>query len=78
MDTDNWNTSQLAYLGDDLQNVGDISYEYNYGGSVNGLILNDEGISGFGGGNGEVSNPFQYVNITVMWNGQKESFVLQP
>ncbi|MCG2730240.1 MAG: hypothetical protein L6276_08145, partial [Acetobacterium sp.] len=81
MDCNNWNTYQLAYLGDDLENVGDdIAFEFNQGFSGTGVRLNDEGIANLGssGGNGGGAYPPQDVALTVMWNGQEESFVLQP
>ena len=83
MDNYGWETSQLAYIGDDPENVGNISVEYNRtgsGGKGTGLNINDEGTVniGGGGGNGAVSNPPQEVTMTVMWNGQDESFILQP
>ena len=81
MDSYNWNTYQLAYLGDDLENVGDLSVEYNRtgnGGEGTGYRLNDEGIVNLGGGGGGGANPPQEVTMTVMWNGQEESFVLKP
>ncbi|KNZ40227.1 hypothetical protein [Acetobacterium bakii] len=83
MDTYGWETSQLAYLGDDPENVGNIKYKYDRagsGGEGSGLRLNDEGIVnlGGGGGSGGFSNPSQEVTITIMWNGQEESFALQP
>jgi|GEM_PF-3752760 len=53
MDTYNWDTYQLAYIGDDLEKVGDdISFEYNRGFSGTGVILNDEGIANLGGSGG--------------------------
>lgn len=83
MDNYSWDTSQLAYLGDDPETVGNISYNYDRtgsGGEGNGLSLNNEGIVnlGGGGGNGAGSTPPQDVTFTVLWNGQKESLVLQP
>ncbi|WP_050741582.1 hypothetical protein [Acetobacterium bakii] len=81
MDSDNWNTYQLAYIGDDLENVGDdISFEFNQGFGGTGVRLNDAGIANLGssGGNGGGSNPPQDVTLTVRWNGQEESFALQP
>lgn len=82
-DSYGWETSQLAYLGDDPENVGSISYQYERtgsGGEGTGLSMNDEGIVNLGGGsgNGALSNPPQAVTITVMWNGQEERLVLQP
>jgi len=40
----------------------------------------DDGIVnlGDGSGNGPMSTPPQEVTITVMWNDQEESLVLQP
>jgi len=80
MDSDGWETSQAAYLGDDPENVGKISYKYDrdgIGGEGTGLRLNDKGIVNLGGGSG-MANPPQDVSLTVRWNGQEESFVLQP
>jgi len=81
MDTYHWNTYQLAYIGDDLEKVVDnIAFEYDQGFSGTGVILNDEGIANLegSGGNGGGANPPQDVSLTVKWNGQEESFVLQP
>lgn len=83
MDNYYWDTSQLAYLGDDPETVGNISYNYDRTGSSgegNGLSINNEGIVhlGGGGGNDAGSTPPQDVTFSVIWNGQKESFVLQP
>jgi hypothetical protein len=83
MDNYGWDTSQLAYLGDDPETVGNISYKYNRAGGSGegtGANINDEGIVNLGGssGNGAVSTPPREVTITVMWNGQEDSFVLQP
>ncbi len=83
MDNYSWDASQLAYLGDDPKNVGNISYKYDRtggGGEGTGANLNDAGfvnLSG-SGGNGAGSTPPQEVTFTVKWNDQKESFVLQP
>ncbi|WP_423055418.1 M56 family metallopeptidase [Acetobacterium carbinolicum] len=83
LDNYGWGTSQLAYRGDDPERVGSISYKYDRtgaGGEGTGLRVNDEGIVNLGGssGNGAISNPPQEVTITVMWNDQEESLVLQP
>lgn len=83
MDNYSWDASQLAYLGDDPENVGNISYKYDRtggGGEGTGANLNDEGGVNLGssGGNGAGSTPPQEVTFSVMWNGQKESFNLKP
>lgn len=83
MDNYGWDASQLAYLGDDPKNVGNISYKYDRaggGGEGNGANLNDEGVVNLGGsgGNGAGSTPPQEVTFTVIWNGQEEIFVLRP
>ncbi len=78
MDTDSWHTSQLTYTSDNPENIGDISYEYNSGGSGNGLRINDEGIVYLGGSSGGGSSLPSEVTITVMWNGQEETLILKP
>lgn len=83
MDNYGWDASQLAYLGDDPENVGNISYKYDRaggGGEGTGANLNDDGVVNLGGSgsNGAASTPPQDVTFTVIWNGQKESFNLQP
>ncbi|AFA48227.1 M56 family metallopeptidase [Acetobacterium woodii] len=83
MDNYGWTSFQSAYLGDDPENVKNISYKYDRagsGGEGTGAIINDKGIVNLGGsgGNGAISNPPHDVTLTMMWNGQEESFVLQP
>jgi Antirepressor regulating drug resistance, predicted signal transduction N-terminal membrane component len=83
MDAYGWETSQLVYRGDDPERVGSISYKYDRtggGGGGTGLRVYDDGIVNLGGGsgNGPMSTPPQEVTITVMWNDQEESLVLQP
>ncbi|MDO9493062.1 hypothetical protein [Acetobacterium sp.] len=84
LDTYRWETSQLAYRGDDLKNIGAISYKLkrglSSGGEGTGLIMNDEGIVNLGGsgGNGGGTTLPQEIAITVIWNDQEESLILEP
>lgn len=83
MDNYGWDSYQLTFLGDDPENVRNISYKYDRagsGGEGTGAIISNEGIVNLGGsgGNGAISNPPHDVTLTMMWNGQEESFVLQP
>lgn len=84
LDTYHWETSQLAYRGDDLENIGAISYKLKRGLSSGGegtsLIMNDEGIVHLGGsgGSGGGNNLPQEIAITVIWNDQEESLILEP
>ena len=83
MDNYGWDASQLAYRGDNPEDVGNISYKYDRaggGGEGTGANLNADGVVNLGGSgsNGASSTPPQDVTFTVIWNGQEENFVLQP
>ncbi|MFA7078732.1 MAG: zf-HC2 domain-containing protein [Syntrophomonas sp.] len=73
-------SASLKYLGQDIESVGEISYEMQQGagkGSGTGPFMSPDGTVSLGssGGNGSIPRADQDITFTIRWNDQEETFV---